>query len=255
MYQTIEIALYVLILMIISLLHWRKGLRCDSSKPIIVTPRSSLVSPQKNIRIKSKSATRRSVTHQPTRPKREYGAVEPDTSSKSDDNWRQNPCPPAPPPSPVSIGGSDDYLANIRFLQSLEVYHEEEVYLTESREIEGINEAKPVIPSPAPKDEDHERRSSYCKNSITSGEEMVQIGEYKICQFFIHGIEYHFCVSILDGTQLWDLPEEIREVCTMWYLQCPRHKRRKVGLSEPPSIAEVSTADETPGFITHVTTY
>ena len=204
--------------------------------------------------MKPKSIHRRVGQHLSQRSKVESNPTAVRAPLRNDARWRQTEGPPAPPPSPASISGSDDYVANLRFLQSLDVYREEQVYVDNNDAPAEVIAVKTTKSVPL-KDEDHERRSSYCKNSITNGEVMIEIGEYSICQFFINGIEYHYCVSLRNKAKFWNLPEEIREECSQWYLECPRHKRKKSGLIEPPLFLEFSTPDDIPSFHTHVATY
>jgi len=163
---------------------------------------------------------------------------------------------PPPPPPPPSEANSDDYISNLRFLESLDFYQEEyygdSVLMTplgvwDDPYLESPNEVPEIDP-------DHLRRMSYTKKSVTNGEVIIRIGGYDICQFFVNGIEYHY---VVDGDVMeWEMPKEIREVCKLWYLHCPKHMRKKFDLVNPPSVAPSSlNENEPPTFNVQNTVY
>jgi hypothetical protein len=86
-------------------------------------------------------------------------------------------CPSPPPPSPVS----SDYVSNVRYLESLDFYHEE--YFDDGtflmtpcdyadEQLWEHNEGSVDL--------DYTRRMSYVKKSVTEGEVLILIKEYNI---------------------------------------------------------------------------
>jgi hypothetical protein len=234
--------------------HWHKRiLFSGNSFKVHGTPKRGMKPPSPNRSL----LCRRQHKKQPNQSRREVAVAWLRIDSGSPKNWRRRypSPPPAPPPSPISQTHGDDYLANLRFLQTLEIHREDQGFSepVDQVEIISISQQQPRV-SPEP-DPDHERRSTYCKNSVTDGEVMIEIRGYSICQFFIHGIEYHFCLSKAGEDRFWHPPDEIKEDCRLWYLQCPRHIRKKFGLKDPPGIIRHLEITDNPHFNPHVLTY
>lgn len=149
---------------------------------------------------------------------------------------------PTPPNSPVSrIGYEERYGADPSLLEYMQ-YDRLDHYAADTEEMLSQDNVK------FEKDLDYERRRAYLKRQITDGEIMTEIGGWRFCLLFVHGIEYHYCVK--DGVCQWELPpsEDIANKCKDWYLVLPKSKRNKYGLEVPPAPLEPVGADHDPLF-------
>jgi hypothetical protein len=250
MYQSIEILVYLILVSLVVFFQWYKRLLVNDNDAGLrkVSPNGT-----KRNSLAQTSQARRQYRNQSSGNKREVAVARLRFDSGSPKNWRRRCAspPPAPPPSPMSQGHDDDYLTNLRFLQSLEIHREDQIYSQPLQSEEGSMGKLANVPPEV--DRDHERRSGYCKNSITDGEVMIEVGAYSICQFFVYGIEYHFCVA--SESRLWSVPDDIKGECGLWYLQCPRHIRKKFGLKDPPAVIGHPGTRDNPHFEPHVLTY
>ena len=131
------------------------------------------------------------------------------------------PPPPPPPPSPVN---EDESCYGL------------DPSFNEYMEYEGFQ----FVSDPAEtRDADFERRRAYLKRSVTDGEVMMEIGDFRVCQIFVFGIEYHYVSHKKSGVTAWDLPCELEEECSSWFLPIPQSRRRK--MTTPPTPLSLET--------------
>ena len=95
-------------------------------------------------------------------------------------------------------------------------------------------------------DVDFERRRMYVKKQVTEGEVMMKMSTYDVCQIFVHGIEYHYVCD--GGTTSWDLPQELVDSISDWYLVMPKSRRKKLFPSVDPPLPLPHEPDPVPLF-------
>ena len=130
-------------------------------------------------------------------------------------------CPPPPPPSPINY---PSHTSDPSFDEYTEYDHYEVV------------EAVPFVVT---KDTDFDRRRAYLKRSMTDGEVMLEVGDFRICQIFCFGIEYHYICH--QGETAWDLPPELEQECASWFLSMPPSRRRRLPVPPTPLFTETAT--------------